>query len=225
MPFPPPPQTRETIRSWDLRAIQDFGMPGIVLMENAGAGAARIIAELAREPEPLPQPFVILCGPGNNGGDGFVIARHLYNRELEVHVWIAGSAEYAESSDARVNLDILKRMAIPLSLALAGPQEPAAALGRGTIVDALFGTGLSRPLRAPFLDWVEAVNRNGRPVVAVDIPSGLDANTGEILGAAVFADHTITFAASKLGFERGEGPKHCGRVHVVDIGMPRQIWA
>jgi NAD(P)H-hydrate epimerase len=92
------------------------------------------------------------------------------------------------------------------------------------VVDALFGTGLTRPLAAPFLDWVEAMNASQRAVLALDIPSGLDANTGMVLGAATRARDTVTFAAPKVGFYRAAGPAHVGRVHVADIGMPREIW-
>lgn len=194
-------------------------------MENAGAGAARIIAELPRDR--FPEPFTILCGPGNNGGDGFVIARHLHNRGLDVRIWVAPGTEFRSGSDAAVNFLIVRKM--QLRLVEPGPAGspwlPEGLLSEGTLVDALFGTGLSRSLEGGFLAVVREMNSSGRPIVAVDIPSGLDADTGKILGSAVKAERTITFAAEKTGFHLREGPAHCGQVDVVDIGIPRELWA
>ena len=191
-------------------------------MENAGGGAARAIEEISLD-APLPEPFHIVCGPGNNGGDGFVVARHLHNQGRDVRVEVAGRASYAPGSDAGVNLEIVRRMGIPLSF----PDPPAGgeAFSTGTVIDALFGTGLSRPLEPPFLDWVRAINASGAPVIALDIPSGLDADTGRILGAAVQARSTLTFAAPKIGFFQGSGPVSTGKVLVIDIGVPGEIWA
>src|SRR5688572_23185363 len=213
----PPPQTRATIREWDRRAIEDFGIPGILLMENAGSGRARIIEEVlgtSGEGEPVR----ILCGPGNNGGDGFVVARHLHARGIPVEVLLVSPAGHAPGSDSGVNLAILSRLRVPIDR----DRLPAPGVfPDGTIVDALFGSGLSRPLTSPHDAWVRACRDSGRPVFALDIPSGLDADTGLILGDAVTARHTITFAAAKLGFYREEGPRLCGHVHVVDVGIPR----
>jgi NAD(P)H-hydrate epimerase len=208
--------------------MEEFSIPGIVLMENAGAGAARTVAEVVHEDSlPYPEPFHILCGPGNNGGDGLVAARHLHNMGFDVRIQLVGIAAYPPGSDADVQLKIVRRWGLPLREAATGPEtcelfHPSA--GGGTVVDALFGTGLSRPLRSPYLEWVEAVNAREGRVFAIDIPSGLDANSGEVLGAAVRADHTITFAAPKVGFERGAGPRLTGKVHVIDIGIPRELW-
>ena len=230
MPFPPPAQTCEVLRSWDRRAMEDFGIPGIVLMENAGAEAARLIHGLAlAEPKRYGGgPFRVLCGPGNNGGDGFVVARHLASKGLDVSIWVLGG-NYAAESDAGINLEIVKRMQIPLvtregNAPIHQEELKAFITSSGTLVDALFGTGLSRPLRPPFLECVEAINSSGRPVIALDIPSGLDGDSGKVLGGAVQASHTITFAATKTGFSREQGARCCGAVHVVDIGIPREIW-
>ena len=215
----PAPQPRDVIRSWDRRATLEYGIPGAVLMENAGAAAARFLARLARrDPRTYREPFLVLCGPGNNGGDGFVVARYLHDWGFEVALRVSAGVRYAEGSEARIHLDVVTKLGIPIS-------EPAShELARaGTIIDAFSGTGLSRPLGSPWIDWVRAVNASGRPVIALDIPSGLDADSGEILGEAVRARHTITFAASKLGFSRGRGPERCGTVHVVDIGIPAAV--
>jgi NAD(P)H-hydrate epimerase len=193
-------------------------------MENAGAGAARAIEAIIAGGASLPEPFRIICGPGKNGGDGFVVARHLRNAGLDVRIELAGRASYPPGSEAAVNLEIVRRLGIPLSSPDVTPATgPPPA--EGTIIDAIFGTGLSRPLEPPFLDRVLALNSSGRPVVALDVPSGLDADTGEPLGAAVEAIHTLTFAAAKVGFTRGSGPRFTGNVQVIDIGLPRELWA
>lgn len=207
---------RATVRGWDRRAIEEFGIPGIVLMENAALGCLRVLEELA--PAELGPPYTVICGPGNNGGDGLALARHLHNRGLPVSIHLVEDASRIDpASDAGINLRIVQRMKVPLRE--PGPRLPE--LRHGAIIDAMLGTGLARPLGEPYTGWVEAINRSGRPVAAIDIPTGLDADSGEVLGRAVRAGHTIAMAAPKLGFTRGAGPAHVGRVHVVDIGLPR----
>ena len=228
MSFPPPPQEPATIREWDRRAIEEYGMPGVVLMENAGAGAARILLELGRrQPDVYRTPWIILCGPGNNGGDGFVVARHLHNAGQAVEVHLAFPPERLKpQADNTVNFRVLEGMAVAIHAAQP-PFRPPDVLRpgvKGTVIDALLGTGLSRPLDSPYADWVGAVNECGTPSVALDLPTGLDAKTGEVLGSCLVARQTITFAAPKTGFDRREGPQVVGEVHVVDIGMPREIW-
>lgn len=218
----------DEIRAWDQRAIHEFGIPGVVLMENAGAGAARLILENVASFLP---PYHVFCGPGNNGGDGFVVARHLHNHGQPVQLTVIapggeGRAPYAPDSDAGVNFEVVRRMGLDIALVDTRRSPPAATLtpDRGTVIDALFGTGLSRPITSPYLEWLVALGESPCPVVALDTPSGLDARTGEILGACLRASMTITFAARKTGFELGAGPDVTGDVHIVDIGMPREIW-
>lgn len=224
----------EEIRRWDHRAIHDFGIPGIVLMENAGAGAARLILDEA--PRTCPPPYHIYCGPGNNGGDGFVVARHLHNHGQPVHLTVIGGrrgenqapcAPYAADSDAAINFEIVRRMGLEVKMidtGVPGSDPFAVAPDQGTIIDALFGTGLSRPIASPYRDWLVVLDGSPCPVIALDTPSGLDARSGEILGTCLPATLTITFAARKLGFDRKSGPGVTGRVEVVDIGIPREIW-
>ncbi len=223
--LPTGPFDRETIREWDRRAIEELGIPGTILMENAGFGAARILRRLcAGGPEPLPPRFAILCGPGNNGGDGYVIARHLVGAGLDVTLYLTFDRDQlAPESDAGVHFGIAQRMGIDI---VESDQPPDfAALGSVTLVDGLLGTGLRRTLRAPYLAWVEAANASARPIVALDVPTGLDANTGEILGATIAARHTLTFAAAKAGFTQGAGRVATGTVHIIDIGLPQCLWA
>src|SRR5437762_4226923 len=168
---------REQVREIDRRAIEEFGVPGVVLMENAGRGAAEVLLSLGAN-----GPVVICCGKGNNGGDGFVIARHLDNRGVGVRVLLFARPEEL-TGDAAVNFRIIERAGLPILIqpdlaALAGELAPAA-----WVVDALFGTGLSGALRPPFDAIIAAINASGRPVLAVDIPSGLDCDTGLSLGA------------------------------------------
>ena len=214
--------TRAAVRDLDRRAIQEYGVPSVVLMENAGRGAAELLVRL----NPERQRVLILCGPGNNGGDGFVIARHLQNYGFDVDALLFGKVERL-SPDAKVNAAIWQRSA-PLWIAAADGQLDAdnwriIAGAPGWIVDALFGTGLTRPLGAPFDEVVAAVNASGRPVLAVDIPSGLDCDTGESLGPTIRATHTATFVAPKLGFASMNAKPWLGEVHVLDIGAPKKL--
>lgn len=219
--------TRDEVRELDHRAIEGFGVPGVVLMENAGRGCAELLMRL----NPDKKPVVILCGPGNNGGDGFVIARHLDNHGWPVDVQVvARNRQDHERGDADVNFDILFAGGIPFTqyhpghFAEAQRQflrkriEPS-----GWVVDALFGTGLSRPLGSPFDELVALVSASRNPVFAVDIPSGLDCDTGAPLGPTVRATHTATFVAPKRGFLNPAARDWTGEVHVIDIGAPRAL--
>jgi NAD(P)H-hydrate epimerase len=220
--------SRDEVRELDRRAIHGFGVPGIVLMENAGRSCAELLMRL----NPGRDPAVILCGPGNNGGDGFVIARHLDNHgwPVDVHV-VARNNNSTQRGDADVNFDILFAAGIHYTQYhpehLDQPQADAF-LHRGLrrsawIVDALFGTGLSRPLGPPYDRLVRGVNESGNPVLAVDIPSGLDCDTGEPLGPTIRATHTATFVAPKKGFANPNSREWTGEVHVLDIGAPRVL--
>lgn len=201
--------SREQVRELDRRAIEEYGVPGIVLMENAGRGCAELLMRL--NPERL--PTVILCGPGNNGGDGFVIARHLDNARWPIEVWAFVEPENL-TGDARLNSEIIYRGGIILD----APRDELPA--NCWVVDALFGTGLSRALGGHYTKAVEVVNATGLPVLAIDIPSGLDCDTGEPLGPTIRATHTATFVAPKLGFKNPNAKQYTGAVHVIDIGAP-----
>ncbi len=208
--------TREQAKEIDRIALEEFRIPGIVLMENAAIGIARAI--LAHF-EGVRGTAAFICGPGNNGGDGFAAARHVANAGLGVRIHLLVPPEaYREGSDAAVNLAIARAMGLPLRSDLDFE-------GADLLVDGIFGTGLARDARDPYRSAITALNAAGRPIVAIDVPSGLDANTGAVLGVAVRATLTATMAAPKVGFRLGEGPRHAGKVVVVDLGIPPALIA
>lgn len=208
--------SRNEVRSVDQRSIE-LGVPGIVLMENAGRGAAELLLSLG-----VHGPVVICCGKGNNGGDGLVIARHLHNHRIAVRVLLFCKGEEL-TGDAACNYYVVHRAGLPLvvhdSVDLAAVCSELASAE--WVVDALFGTGLSGPVRPPFDRIIEAINQSPARILAVDIPSGLDCDTGQPLGATVRAHHTATFVAQKKGFAVPTAREWLGKVHVIDIGAPR----
>jgi NAD(P)H-hydrate epimerase len=195
-------------------------------MENAGRGlCAVLLREAALRRWPAPLRVAVVCGKGNNGGDGFVLARHLANRGAEPRLLLAfDPAAAARTGDAGTNLAICERMAIPMAFVADGPALAAAlrAEPAHVLVDALFGTGLEGEVRGRYRGIIEAMNEAGLPIVAVDLPSGFDADNGAILGAAVRATATATFAAAKQGFAAAGARALTGPVTVVDIGSPWQ---
>jgi NAD(P)H-hydrate epimerase len=214
--------TRQQVRELDRRAIEEFGVPGIVLMENAGRGVAETICQLG-----LPGPAVICCGKGNNAGDGLVIARHLENRGLTVHVLMWAELDELPP-DAAANLRIVLASGIPLDVFCLtdGMNALDAELAdAGTIVDALLGTGARGEPRPPLDAVIDKLNASGRPIVAVDLPSGLDCDTGEPARHTVRATHTCTFVAPKPGLVRPASAAYVGQLHVIDIGAPRKLVA
>ena len=214
--------TRSQVREIDRRAIEEFGLPGIVLMENAGRGAAELLHGLAPGAS-----VAIVCGKGNNAGDGFVIARHLENLGHVVRLLLA--CDPAElRGDAAIAWRVADKACIPAApLATATAAEWERSLAEADwIVDALLGTGVTGSPRDAIATAIEAVNaaaRHGAKVFAVDLPSGLDCDTGEPLGPCVRADVTATFVARKIGFDQPGSERHTGTVHVVDIGVPRGL--
>ena len=222
--------TREQVRRVDRIAIEDFAIPGIVLMENAGRNAARIIRrrfESAKPASGATRFVAIVCGRGNNGGDGFVIARHLANAGIPIELFLACDPKRL-SGDAAVNCNIAAKMGLP-SCPFDTPQRIAAAAPRlgeaAIVVDAVLGTGFAGTVRAPLDKVIEAINRPAasaaeRRIIAIDVPSGLDCDTGRPSNATVRADETVTFVAMKVGFQRPGASAYTGRVHVADIGAP-----
>jgi NAD(P)H-hydrate epimerase len=217
--------SREEVRSLDRRAIEEFGFPGAVLMENAGRGAAEILVSLGVQGR-----VVICCGKGNNGGDGFVVARHLDIREVPVQLLLFVRPEEL-TGDAAINYRIAEKTGLPIEVHVPLRKEALEAelSSSDWIVDALFGTGLAGPVRPPLDEVISAIKRavqtsGSRPrVLAVDIPSGLDCDTGMPMGPTIAADHTVTFVAQKKGFANPAAQRWLGQVHVAHIGIPRRL--
>ncbi len=209
------PVTVRQVQKLDKIAIKRCGIPSLVLMENAGRAVAEEVKKSLRGKR---SPRVcIVCGVGNNAGDGFVVARHLINEGVGVKVLLA-SPKQGFKHDAAVNYRILKKMKCPIRRFAA--REVAAA---GSVVDAIFGVGLNREIAEPFRGTIETLNRKAKYVIAVDVPSGLDGTTGAIYGVCVKADRTVTFSFAKKGFYKRQGPRHTGKVIVVDIGIPARL--
>lgn len=206
---------RDQVRDVDRRAIEEYGMLGLVLMENAGRSAAELLKSIG-----IAGPVVICCGKGNNGGDGFVIARHLENAGIDVHVVLCVDPA-SLTGDALTNLEILRRARSSIAFT---PIDWKQELDQADwIVDALLGTGTQGTLREPYISAATAINDARKKVLAVDLPSGLDCDTGQPLGCCVRADHTATFVARKPGFDVPGASQWTGQVHVLDIGVPRAL--
>jgi NAD(P)H-hydrate epimerase len=214
--------TADEVREMDRSTIVDLGLPGRVLMELAGAGTVEAIAARLGD---VPGQAVVLCGGGNNGGDGYVVARHLVDRGWEV-VCLATRAGSELSGDARANHDLW--VALGGAVRVTGPEAPASlrhAIDHAdVIVDALFGTGLGRAIEGPAAELIAMANAASRALrVAVDVPSGVDATTGRAVGPAFEAAVTATFGLAKPGLYTAPGAGLAGEVVVVGIAFPRRV--
>ncbi|MGE5549505.1 MAG: NAD(P)H-hydrate dehydratase [Bacteroidota bacterium] len=209
--------TGREMAALDRRAQAEFGLPGLILMENAG----RAVADFVEKRYGHGVKVGIICGPGNNGGDGLVAGRHLALAGCRVEMWL-GADEADYEGDALTNLKIVKALGLvprPLSLLEPGVLRETLS-GLDVLIDAFFGTGF-RGAPRPEAAWVlRAVNESRRPVVAVDIPSGVDADTGAVPGEAIRAEATVTFALPKLGCFLYPGAGHCGELVVAPISLP-----
>ena len=208
--------TAAQMREMDRRTSEDYGVPSIVLMENA---ALRVVDVIADRFGPIKRKrIVVVCGKGSNGGDGLAIARHLASRfgaDVTVHL-AADPGDY--TGDAAVNY----KMAQAFGLAMA---STAGVIEADLIVDALLGTGIKGGVEGALAEAIKAINSSGVPIVSVDVPSGLNADTGEVSGACVKAALTVTFALPKIGLIVYPGAEHVGELIVAGIGMPRQVMA
>jgi len=245
--------SRNEVRQLDVSATAELALPSLILMENAGRGAAGWFAELVGAMAPLAagRPFspspshlapdshhgpalpkvLILCGPGNNGGDGGVVARHLDAWGFPVRViWFTRNDQIR--GDAATQWSILRKSEVqqvawfddPTADIESDPSSLDANLAEADwLVDGLLGTGLSRPVEGPLHRVIDGMNSSGKPIFALDLPSGLDADTGQPLGVAVRARATATFVAPKLGFTAPGAADYTGVVAVIDIGLPRRL--
>lgn len=212
--------TAQQIRNIDRRAVRDFGISGPVLMENAAAGT---MSEMERFFDGLAgRRVAIICGKGNNGGDGLALARRLSIRGIAVRVALLASF-VALKGEARANLFTLRKMDVELAQNASVRTLSDMVAWSDIVVDAMLGVGLSSPLKGAYAFAVEQINASGKPVVAVDIPTGIHADTGEVMGTAVRAELTVTMAALKRGLVLYPGATYAGEVRVVDIGIPAEV--
>ena len=218
--------TCDESKNIDKIAIDQFGIPGIALMENASRGCVDWLEELG-----IAGTVLIVAGKGNNGGDGFAMARHLLARGYDVSVQLAGDPN-SLTGDAKVNFEALQKikdsvlqihqetMEITVDRFLATLQS----FRPDWIVDGLLGTGTKGNLRSPMPEVISAMNQCETKKFAIDLPSGLDGDSGQSLGAAFTADYTATFVAKKIGFQTANAKSLLGEIKVMDIGFPDFCW-
>jgi NAD(P)H-hydrate epimerase len=214
--------TRAQVRGFDAWAIHDMGIPGVVLMENAARSCTQIILEeFSQEAQ---KGVCVFCGTGNNGGDGFVIARHLCNHGLPVKIVLCADSARIKG-DAKVNFDICQNMDLPIYTVDTGSGSLCKDIEElitpcGLLVDAILGTGMRGQLKEPIALLISSMNSHNLPIIAVDIPSGLDCDTGMPLPVSIEAAATVTFVALKKGFaDNPDARTATGRIFVADIGI------
>lgn len=224
--------TAREMQDIDRCATEKYGIAGALLMERAGLAVAEIVDKIffqEREVNSLINKnnfgltLFVLCGGGNNGGDGLVIARLLHNQERDIRVFLASRPEDLRG-DAKVNYEAAIKFGVkiyPINKFLGSRFSHLTS--RFVIVDALLGTGLSKEVRAPLSDVIKKINRMSSPVVSVDIPSGISSDTGRIMGAAVKAQHTVTFGLPKRGHMLYPGAEYTGNLHIAEIGFPSKL--
>jgi NAD(P)H-hydrate epimerase len=209
--------TRKQARAIDKICVENYSIPSVILMENAGRGIVDYLLQFHPKGK-----IIICCGKGNNGGDGLVVARHLDNKGYNVAILLF--AEPGElQGNTKINYDIALSSAI--NITIIGKDELTnleSYLNEAEwIIDALFGNGLQGPIAAPYDIVIDAINASGKKVLAIDIPSGLDCDNGETLGTAIIASHTATMAAKKIGFTNPKAKKYLGLITIIDIGAPK----
>lgn len=211
--------TAKEMAEMDRRAIEEIGIPGMVLMENAGRRVVSVIKKMIGNAKN--KKVTIFSGKGNNGGDGYVVARYLYNMGAHVEVFLTG--EYPDvRGDAAHNLHILSQMGLKVH-PISKWEHDEVISGTQLIVDALLGTGVTGPLKGLISELVAVINSIDAPVVAIDLPTGLETDSGAVLGSCVKADVTVTMAHIKRGLLFSPGREHAGRVIVADIGIPKEV--
>ncbi len=215
--------TAEGMRQMDRKAVEEYGIPGMVLMENAARGTVQAMRR--HFPGLFRQRVGILAGRGNNGGDAFAIARYLLNNKVDCRVYLLGSAQ-ALTGEAAANLEILKRLSIPVREIHSEEDlqpEKAKIASCHLIVDGMLGTGLRGPVQGLFREVIAWINSLKKPVVAIDIPSGLHADSGQVMGIGLQASLTVTFGLAKRGLLVQPGRKYCGKLVIVDISLPSRL--
>jgi NAD(P)H-hydrate epimerase len=206
--------TAQSAKAIDLKAKKKFGISTLTLMENAGRAVALEALKSRRF-----KKIAVFCGKGNNGGDGFVAARHLLACGIKPDIYLAGKICQVEN-EAKTNLAILLKLKTKITEVSKNNFSRINLAQYGLIIDALLGVGLSGEMRGIYKDLIKLINYSKAHILSVDIPSGLEATTGKILGVCVKADKTVTFVAKKRGMIVGDGPKYCGKIVVADLGLP-----
>jgi hydroxyethylthiazole kinase-like uncharacterized protein yjeF len=215
--------TAEQMQELDRKSIEVYRIPGIVLMENAGKGAAEAITSTF--PDIKKQKIAVIAGKGNNGGDGFVIARHLLNQGVSVKVFLLTNPKSLRG-DAETNYNIFHHMkgeVISIPFSKDYQKVKRSMENFDLLIDGIFGTGLDAEVRGYYREVIEHLNSLRKPIVAIDIPSGLDANTGKPLGSAIRASLTVTFGLPKVGHLISPGLDYVGSLKIIDIGIPKRL--
>jgi hydroxyethylthiazole kinase-like uncharacterized protein yjeF len=215
--------TAEQMQELDRKAIETYRIPGVVLMENAGRGATEAISDAF--PDLQKKRVAIVAGKGNNGGDGFVIARYLLNRGIPVKVYLLADSKVLRG-DAETNFQIFQRMkgeVIPVPSSKDYQKVKKELEKFDLLIDAIFGTGLDAEVRGYYREVIDHLNTLQKPIVAIDIPSGLDADSGKPHGTAIRASLTVTFGLPKVGHLIPPGPDYVGKLKVIDIGLPAKL--
>ncbi|CCK79253.1 bifunctional ADP-dependent NAD(P)H-hydrate dehydratase/NAD(P)H-hydrate epimerase [Desulfobacula toluolica] len=220
--------TANQMRDMDKQTIESFGIPGRVLMENAGKGAFDFL--LKKFKNLTAKKIAVMAGRGNNGGDGFVIARYLMEKKIAVTIFLLSSKKKV-TGDAKANMDLAQKLCnlsqtcsiVEIPDAEAFEAQRVKILHHDFFIDAILGTGLNSDVRGFFKDAIEVMNTSSKPIFSVDIPSGLHSDTGQPLGASVKADATATFALAKPGHVLYPGNVYTGDLKVIDIGIPNFI--
>ena len=208
------------MRSLDRRAVEELSIPEIILMENAGLASCFF---LSQEVGIEGQKCAVLCGPGNNGGDGLVVARCLHANGAEVKIFLAGNEEQFKGA-AKSNLSIIRKLPIEISQVKSAAAIRRRIMHCHVIIDALLGTGLDREVSGIIGDLIGFINGSGKKVLSLDIPSGINGDDGAVMGAAVRADYTLAFGLPKIGNILYPGYSHCGNLHVSHISFPPSLY-
>ena len=209
----------EEMRKLDQSAITNFGISDNLLMENAGLAAFQAIAGEFGIPDTR---FLIVCGIGNNGGDGLVVARKIHSMGGGVRILLLGEPDNFKGA-AKNNYAIVTKLGLAVDRFETSAKLQDALLCSDIVIDAVFGTGLTRKVEGHYADTIAAINQSSQPVVSLDIPSGINGNTGEIMGTAVRAEATITFGLPKLGNLLYPGYEYCGKLFVTHISFPPEL--
>lgn len=215
--------TVEEMKELDRATIEELGISGLVLMENAGLRVAAAAKELL--PDIDGKKITVIAGKGNNGGDGFVVARHLINMGAEVKVLLLCGPNDV-TGDAKVNLDILLKMDQKIHVVIDEKSINIlriALVYSDLVIDAIFGIGFKGVTKKPLADIIDIINEAGKPIIAVDVPSGLEANTGKVHGSCIKATCTVTFGLPKLGLMVFPGAKYVGQLQIGDISIPQSL--